>query len=364
MNFPEREIAIFLFEAQPGAVLSKDVHTPDGHLIVPAKTVLDKETIEKLRSYHILELCIYDTLEDEEEPLAAQSHYFENIRKTKEFKEFHQDYVTSVSDVKNQLNDFILKSGEHLDMDLLTRGPRDLLNNSRSLIHIFDMLHSMRNLDDSSYIHCINVALISAIIGKWLNYSEEDINKLAFSGLIHDIGKLIIPEQVLNKPSKLSAGEYAIMKTHAIMGYNRIKNEPIDPLIKEACLLHHERYDGSGYPFGLAGDEIPDFAKIVAIADVYDAMTAARVYRGSLCPFKVLETMEQDAFSKYDPRFIIPFLHNVASSYLHNTVLLSDGKEGKVILINENFLSRPTVQCGNEFINLSEDRSLEIKAIL
>lgn len=364
MEAKRKELLIFSYEAKPGNVLSKDIFNSSEQLIVPEGTVLDETIIEKLHSYHVLEMYIYDEPDESEFQNEIPSRYYEKVRHTKEFKQFQKKYAQSVLDIKNQLNDFVLKNNEHLDVDSLVKGSNALLDNSRGSIHIFDMLHSMRNFDDSSYVHCINVALISSIIGKWLNYSEEDIKKLTIAGLIHDIGKLVIPEQVLNKPGKLSSGEYAIIKTHAVMGYNKIKNEPIDPVIKEACLLHHERYDGSGYPFGLAGDEIPEFARIVAIADVYDAMTAARVYRGSLCPFHVLSMMEQDAFSKYDPKFIIPFLHNVATSYLHNNVLLSNGREGEVILINNNALSRPTVKCGDDFIDLSKNPSITIESIL
>lgn len=363
MGQDAREVTIFSFEAQPDMVISRDIFNTDGRMIVPAGTKLDYQTIEKIRNYHILELYVYEALE-EDEVSAAPSRYFEAIRESAEFKEFQKNYLDAVADIKTHLSDFVNKNITSVDVDKLTKSPVDMLNGSRSLIHVFDMLHSMRNFDDASYTHCINVALISSIIGKWMNYPDEDIVQLTLAGLMHDIGKLIIPDQILNKPGRLTEGEYAIMKTHSVLGYKKLKDIPISPAVKEACLLHHERYDGSGYPFGLKGDEIPDFAKIVAIADVYDAMTAARVYRGSMCPFQVIATMEKDAFSKYDPRFIIPFLHNVVSSYLHNDVRLSDGREGEVILINDTALSRPIVKCGDEFVDLSKNMSLEIVSIV
>ena len=142
------------------------------------------------------------------------------------------------------------------------------------------------------------------------------------------------------------------------------KNQNIDIRIKEACLLHHEKCDGTGYPFGLKSDHIPAVAKIIAIADVYDAMTSARVYRGALCPFEVIDTMYKDAFTKFEPEYILPFLKNVASSYINNDVRLSDGRIGKVVLINENALSLPIVQCEDEFIDLSKTRGLTVSAIL
>ena len=100
------------------------------------------------------------------------------------------------------------------------------------------------------------------------------------------------------------------------------------------------------------------------IADVYDAMTSARVYRGALCPFEVIDTMYKDAFTKFEPKYILPFLKNVASSYINNDVRLSDGRIGKVVLINENALSLPIIQCEDEFIDLSKTRGLTVSAIL
>ena len=154
------------------------------------------------------------------------------------------------------------------------------------------------------------------------------------------------------------------MKQHVNLGYEKLKNQNIDMRVKEACLLHHEKCDGTGYPFGLKSKDIPAVAKIIAVADVYDAMTAARVYRGALCPFEVIKIMYNDAFTKFDPVYILPFLKNVASSYIHNDVRLSDGRKGKVILINDNALHLPVVQCGDEFVDLSRSHGLSVSAII
>ncbi len=357
------ENILFSFEAEPGMILSRDIYTDDGTLVANAGTVLDQEAIDKIRSYHILEIYVVDEEASDYVPEPETTHYYEALRQTEEFKEFHKSYMESTASVRDQLSNFVDVSSSHINVTQLLKGPYQLMANSSNSYRVFDMLHGMREFDDSTFIHCINVSLIAAVLGKWLNYSEGDIALLMLSGLLHDIGKLIIPSHVLNKPGKLTAGEYSLMKTHAMMGYNRIKNEPIDARVKEACLLHHERYDGSGYPFAMKGKEIPDFAKIIAIADVYDAMTASRVYRGALCPFEVIAMMEADSFSKYDPKFIVPFLNNITSSYLNSTVKLSDGRIGEVIMINPRAISKPTVRCGNDFIDLSKS-GLTITAIV
>ena len=179
-----------------------------------------------------------------------------------------------------------------------------------------------------------------------------------------DIGKILIPDEILSKPDRLTDNEFAIMKNHVNLGYAKIKDEDLDSRIKEACLLHHEKCDGSGYPFGLPSDQIPDFTKIVTIADVYDAMTCERVYRDSICPFEVIKIMESEAYTKYDPKFILPFLRNVVTSYIHTNVKLSDGRICEVVMINRDNLSLPVVKCGEQFIDLSKEKGIKIVAVL
>ena len=222
----------------------------------------------------------------------------------------------------------------------------------------------MRQFDDLTYVHSVNVALIASILGQWLKFSEKDIRILTISGLLHDIGKIMIPNEILTKPGKLTVAEYNIMKQHVNFGYEKVKNQNIDIRIKEACLLHHEKCDGTGYPFGLKSDHIPAVAKIIAIADVYDAMTSPRVYRGPTCPFDVINLFEQEGFQKYDSRYIMIFLRRIAESYLNENVRLSDGRSGKLIYINNHALSRPVVMADGEAIDLRKERYLRIEEIM
>lgn len=129
--------------------------------------------------------------------------------------------------------------------------------------------------------------------------------------------------------------------------------------------MHHERCDGSGYPSHLHRDDIHPSAMIVAIADVYDAMTAARPHRPPLCPFQVISSFEHDGLSLYPPKYILTFLERIASTYQNNRVLLSDGQSANIVLLNKNHLSSPIVQLDdNQCIDLSTMPDLYIRAIL
>ncbi len=365
LNTPDTvlEKTVFIFDAEEGQVLSKDIHLPDGHLVAAKDTVLTMNLITKISGYHILEISVYDNSVDVIPTSDENVSYYNKVRQSELFQEFHASYKEDIDDVTNQLNDFMLK-GQKIDTEKLLSNTEHILEKYNNTLQIFDMLHCMRDVDDLTYTHCVNVALISSIIGKWLGFSKQDINTLTLCGLLHDIGKIMIPNEILTKPDRLTDNEFAIMKNHVNLGFAHIKDDDIDSRIKEACLLHHEKCDGSGYPFGLKSDKIPDFTKIVTIADIYDAMTATRVYRDAICPFDVIRIMEADALTKFDPKFILPFLRNVANSYIHTNVKLSDGREGEVVMLNQHQLSSPIVQCGDDFIDLSKEKELKIIAVI
>ena len=251
-----------------------------------------------------------------------------------------------------------------LDEEQLMEDIQSLIGNSRSNVHIFNMLHCVRNHDDSVFMHSINVALICNVFADWLHLSQEDKQIVTMCGLLHDTGKLLVPPRILNNPSKLSDEDYEVVKLHAQSGYELLKGLDISEHVKNAARDHHERYDGSGYPAGKSGTEIDMFTSIVAIADVYDAMTSKRIYRGALCPFDVIKVFEEDGLHQFNPQFLLPVLSKMAETYIHHNVRLSDGRRGEVIMINPYSLSCPVVRVENSFVDLSKKREIMINAVL
>ena len=223
-----------------------------------------------------------------------------------------------------------------------------------------DMLINMRDYDDSVFAHSLNVSLICRILAQWMKLSDSEVELAATCGLLHDIGKLNIPAEILTKPGKLTPAEFQTIKKHTVFGYQTLLHNNIDHDICEAALMHHERCDGSGYPLRSKADEINFYAKLVAIADVYDAMTTARVYRGPLCPFQVIDLFTHEGLQKYDPDMIMTFLEHIVTTYVSNACTLSDGREGTIVFINKDDLAHPIVQIGNSCVNLSRAQGLEI----
>lgn len=363
----------------PGMITSEDIYSYNNQMIVPKGTVLNDKIITRLEFYSVLAIHVEDELFSETNSVSSTGNedtvvnfssisddlsYSEKIKETTQFKEFKKSFLENTEALKGNLRAVVEKNAP-INMDHMMKSVTDTISEGSTSIGIFDMLHNMRNYDDLTYVHSMSVSLICNIFGKWLGYSGEDLKVLTVAGLLHDVGKLLIPEEIIKKPSRLTDAEYNIIKTHTIQGYSILKNQNIDDRIKTAALLHHERNDGAGYPLGYTSDKIPDFARIVAIADVYDAMTSARVYRGPLCPFKVVSIFEAEGYQKYDSKYILTFLENVCETYLNNRVKLNDGTIGDVIMLNRNSLSRPVVKTdiGN-FINLDERRDLSIETLI
>ncbi len=362
-----RKILIAL--AIPGMIVADDVYTQDGHLIIAKETTLTDRIITRLEFYGATELTIYsesDFNEIEAFPTDVDivtDSFYDTVRKSESFHRFHMAYMNTVDKLKRSLLDLVENQKEIQPEELLS-DVNFIIKNSTNNIELFQMLHCMRQYDDTTYVHSLNVALICNIIGKWLHFTLEDQEVLTLCGLLHDIGKLMIPPSIIAKPARLTEEEFTTIKTHTIRGYNLLKGKSIDQRIKNATLMHHERCDGSGYPYGFRANQIDPFAKIIAVVDVYDAMTSARVYRGPLCPFEVISIFETEGFTKYEPKYIMTFLEGIVQTYVNNTVRLSNGIEGQIVLINKLSLSKPIVKAGDQFIDLSKSKDLSIVEIL
>lgn len=384
-------------DLESGMVVAREIVTKHGQTIVPKGTVLTDILIARLSFYRIDSVYVEDPPEPPKPlvepkiekvttaptptitvvapPSVSQPEivaptvqdtiaYTQKLKNKPEFLDFQVCYSRNVTLLSKVLNQ-IVKGDYHFSTDELLQEAMPLYHGKTNL-DILDLLHTIRAVDDSVYAHSLNVALVSRCIGRWLKMSREDLNALTIAGLFHDIGKLTIPDEVLNKQGKLTEEEFELIRQHPLSGNRLLKAVPgLDRRILAATLQHHERSDGSGYPRQLQQDEIDDFAAIVAIADVYDAMTAARTYRAPMCAFQVIESFEKDGIQKYNPKFILSFLDHIASAYQNNRVVLSDGSSCRIIYINHRSLPHPMVQFDDgSVVDLSTKPELHITSIL
>lgn len=353
-----------------GMMVAEDVYSKAGQLIVRKDSLLTRQMISHLKYYFVTEVDVYDSelaqeiREALESKNGVQETQLERILKSEEYKEFKKEYSSNVNMLQESVNDIILRNVP-VDSDELIKSTVQIFDKNQGYFSFFGMLHSMKQIDDSTFAHSVNVAMIARLIGSWSNFDDESLDLLTLSGLLHDIGKCQIPDDILMKPQKLTKQEYEFVKMHAQFGYDLIKNQDLDRRVKQAVLLHHERCDGSGYPLGLDINKLEDFECIISIADVYDAMTANRCYRSGLCPFDVIAFFEEEGLQKYHPKFITTFLQKIANTYLNSEVLLSNNEIARIVYINER-LTRPIVQLkkDNQFINLINTPDIYIQAII
>lgn len=366
----------------PGMVTAIPVRTKRGQLIINPNVELTRTLISRLEFYGIASVQITENkqvaapMETPKDPAyfpakspvsapspVSDASYSQKLKSSPEFQRFQVDFTLRSQDLKNCFDAYLSDGGTVNKEELLSK-TISLVSPKQTTLDVFDMLHNMRQVNDSTYAHSLNVAIISRIIGKWLHFSNEELDTLTLAGLLHDIGKTKIPDEVLNKDGKLTDEEFQMIRNHPKYGYDILKSQPLNSHIKKAALMHHERCDGSGYPMGLTMEEIDDYALIIAIADVYDAMTAARSYRAPLCPFEVIAEFEKDGLQKYKPKYILTFLENIANAHQNNRVMLSDGTSARIVLLNHRRLSKPLVQLDDGACIDLEKSPLYIKAII
>ena len=382
-------------ELTPGMVTAQDILSYDNKTIVPKNVVLTENIIARLEGYSIYYAQIEDkVVEDLSTPMTNQSGYLmqtsisrlhsashtksskEKTKESRQFERFSHHFAQCSEHYQNNLTKSLYRN-EPFRANELLKETMALLHQDAQEIDIFDMLLNMHNKDESVYSHCIDVALISNVLARWLHFSEADQMMATACGLFHDVGKFMLPTGVLRKPGKLTPEEFEIVKTHTTEGFHLLgRYNSIPEPVKNTALMHHEKCDGSGYPYGLTGNEIDKFSKIVTIADIFDAMTSERVYRSAMCPFTVIKYFEDDGIQKYDMKYILTFLENVSNSYLNHRVTLSNGMEGNVIFINHDNYSKPVIRMENNeiidlqasyyqsMLQLTNNKNISIEAII
>lgn len=354
-------------QASPGMVVADDVYTFNNQLIIAKGTTLTDRVITHLNFYAIPHIIIDIPDKEhttEETPSFIREPYSEQLKKSTEYKQFKKAFTDMINPFKSQLNNMILDNSKKVNTDVLLSEVDTILKHSRNGFHVFDMLHCMRDTDDLTYVHSVNVALICNVIGKWLKFDKRNLETVTLCGLLHDIGKLDTPQELLKKPGKLTDNEYETIKMHTLEGYNILKGKDLNIHVQMSAMMHHERNDGTGYPMGIHSRQIDKMAKIVMIADVYDAMTSARVYRGPICPFEVLSVFESEGMSKFEPKYIMTFMDYIKETYLGNTVKLNDNSVGKIVMMNRNNITKPVIQLKDNVIDLTREQNLFIESII
>lgn len=339
-------LRISLSGLKPGVALGKDIFTSNAQLLLSGGTIITQEHLDNFRARNIFEVYI-----NEAAPRSRSGKKFEDV----------------FDDSLNVVKSFMLeaKLGKPLEFTEVSDCTDMLLEQVFDVNDLFRQMRLMKDKDDYLFTHSVNVALISILMGRWLGCSKDDIKEFGEAGLVHDIGKVFVPDYILNKPGKLTDDEMEEMKKHTLLGYNLlIQNDAVSHNIANAALMHHERGDGTGYPMGRKGYDNGLCVNVVAVADLYDAVTSTRVYSTKRSPYTAAEILWQESFGKLDPRVVKVFYDKVTNFYIGNQVLLSNNEKGIVVFVDPTIPTRPMVMVGDKFYDLSRERSITVLEVI
>lgn len=300
-----------------GMVLAKTIYDENGRILLGHRSVLTDEFIEKLKKRGLPGVYVEDEL-------------------TKDIE--IQETITA--ELRNRGVDALRRRNIDETMRVAHKIVEQILD---SAVVSLDMI-DLRTFDDYTYRHSVNVAVLSTVIGMNMNLNKTYINELAASAILHDIGKIFIDPKILNKPGALTDEEYNEVKKHPIIGYDMLKKRvDISARIRSGILSHHENEDGSGYPNQLKYNQIFQYAKIIHVADVFDALTSKRPYKEAHSRAEAVEYLMASGGTLFDIDIVRKFLESVAVYPVGTTVTLSTGEEA-VVVHNSDHILRPRVR--------------------
>jgi len=322
--------------AEEGALLGKAIYNDQGQVLLNVGARLEKRILDRLVDFGIDYIYIIDKETEDIKlmnPISDELHVQAIKTIGAAFKQIQKD--------KKFAHSFILEKA-YRSFQQLIKSLLEELNRSKELLNLLSdvFLH-----DHYIFSHSLNVTLYALAIGIELKLPPKELEQLGLGAILHDVGKMMVPEEILTKPGRLTAEEFKIIKAHAEDGFELLRKVPAIPLVVAHCAYqHHERLNGAGYPRGLKGESIHLFGRILGVADVFDAVTSNRVYRPAMLPHEGLEILFSGSGTLFDPIVVDAFRKAVAIYPVGLTVNLNDGRKGVISGQNPGFSERPIVR--------------------
>ncbi|QPC45643.1 HD-GYP domain-containing protein [Mangrovibacillus cuniculi] len=329
-----------------GKQLSVDIFSVHGMLLLKKGVRIEESHLENLQKHQYY----FDKsfIVDESSPKYVTEKMYGEVNKAVEAS-FQQFKIRPQSTVKNLTNTFT-----------------PFINSIMESTHFGRFVDDVRQYDNYTYLHSMNVGIYSVVIGKILNLSEEEVRLLGLTGLFHDVGKLFIDKNIINKSGKLTEDEWDKMKQHPMLGYNFLKgNAQLHKFVLQGTLLHHEKLDGSGYPLGITKEKIPFLVQIITVADIYDALYSTRSYRKRMNLYVALKILLDEARDgKLNLAIVIPFLYYIMSGKNGQQVTLNTGELAEIVFVHPNEPLQPIVRIGESYIDISKQSNYQIVSII
>lgn len=318
---------VFLRELKQDQVIGKSVYNNDGRFLIKSGTKTTREVINLLRKNMIFFVYVEDDALDDvkvDEELDKVK-----VKALEKMPEVFDNLLTGDKDSAEKSVKVIYNLVDYIVADGSTN----------------TNLYELKSYDEYTYIHCLDTGIMACFLGKSLGYKGEKLKELSVSGVLHDIGKIKIPSEIINKKGKLTEEEFKDLKLHPKYGKEIIEKYDTfsDDILRGIC-EHHEKYDGTGYIAGLKGKEISEFARIISICDVFTAVSANRSYRKRFNPNEAYELILSGSGSSFDPEIVQKFRMTFFVYPLGSCVKLSNGVEGYVVKQNEKFPDKPIIR--------------------
>jgi HD-GYP domain-containing protein (c-di-GMP phosphodiesterase class II) len=315
---------VLIESLSPGMMVTRAVYAHDGTLLLPPGILLEAAHLKQLRESGITAV------------------YVKTQKRTQLDSEYNGTKQVTLQTIKKIFRKLVLK--DKVENSVVKAAVNDILHRVVKDRNIMVHLTEVRTLDNYVFIHSVNVCMLSLLIGFFMKLPGDQLKELGMAALLHDVGLNYVPPEFLYKQGELTPEEYAVIKTHTNHGYERLTAAGyVAPAAARVAWEHHERQDGSGYPRGLKGGEIHQFARIVAVADVFDALLAERPFRQAFFPHQAVEIIMQNS-KQFDEEIITVFLNNVVIYPLGSVVRLNTGDVGVVVDMNKSCQTRPIVR--------------------
>ena len=369
MTVPAQLKVLSISELQPGMYVVS-VHKQKGNVEIKTQGwARTAAVIEQLKKKGVLELVV-DLSKTLEQPKphgvdtaeatpASQSKNREKVSFEQELGQANVLYQQAKGLQKKAFAD--IKAGRELNLqqfqDCATGFIDSVFRNQDALLCI----SRIREKDAYLLEHSVNVSILMTIFAKQMKFDEELIQQLATGALLHDIGKILVPDSILNKPGKLTAEEFSEMRRHVVYSHEILQQIPgLSPVSIDVAAVHHERLDGKGYPHGLVEQQISVYGRMIAIVDTYDAITAQRCYKEGQTGISALKILKRESPQSFDPVLLAQFIKAIGIHPVGTLVKLSNEKLGIVLKANEQDPLRPIVKV---FYNCKFRRYIEVSVV-
>ncbi len=326
-----------------GMTLGQEIHDASGRMLLAKYTPLTDENISYIAFLGIPGVYVDDQFTKDVE-----------IREVVR-PEVRKSAIQIVQDI------FMAAVGGNLSSKEaeIQQNVKNIVNNVLENEDVMYNIVEIKTYDDYTYFHSANVAILAGVLGAKAGFKQEELDDLVTAGFLHDIGKVFINPEIITAPRALTEQERIEMMDHPALGHDfLVKNYNFPKNVTDAVYEHHEWHNGGGYPRRLKGDEISRFAKILKLADVYDAMTSRRSYHEPYLPSDVVEYIMARSGMEFDPESVLIMANELAVYPVGAEVELSDGRHGIVIENHKGFVLRPTLRMldDGKNLNLLDDR--------